>query len=115
MKKKEQILREEIRRVIKQILEAEEAPEDEMPEEEPEEEMPEEEPEEAPTGDEDDVDSGELINKFAGKFVNKLKEMPDSDDPENIINVVTKVVGGFGMSKDEIMMVLKRTRNNLIQ
>jgi hypothetical protein len=110
MKKKEQILREEIRRVIKQILEAEEAPEDQMPEEEPE-----EEPEEAPTGDEEDVDSGELINKFTGKFINKLKEMPDSDDPENIINVVTKVVGGFGMSKDEMMMVLKRTKNNLIQ
>jgi len=110
MKKKEQILREEIRRVIKQILEAEEAPE-----EEPEEEMPEEEPEEAPIGDDEDVDSGELINKFAGKFVNKLKEMPDSDDPENLVSVVTKIVGSFGMGKDEIMMILKGAKNNLIQ
>ena len=97
MKKQEQILREEIRRTIRQILEAEE----DMPEEE--DDMPEEE----------DVDYADQITKLSSKYLSKLKKIPTSDDPENIIIALTKIVGGFGLSKDEVMPILKGVRNNL--
>jgi len=109
MKKQEQILREEIRRTIRQILEAEE---DEAPEEEPE--MPEEEPEEAPEEEpEEDVDYVDQITKLSTKYLSKLKKIPTSDEPDNIIIALTKIVGGFGLSKDEVMPILKGVRNNL--
>jgi len=113
MKKQEQILREEIRRTIRQILEAEE---DEMPEEEPE-EMPEEEPEQEPEDteeeSEEDVDYADQITKLSSKYLSKLKKIPTSDEPENLIIALTKIVGGFGLSKDEVMPILKGVRNNL--
>jgi hypothetical protein len=112
MKKQEQILREEIRRTIRQILEAEE---DEMPEEDPEmpeedDDMPEEEPEEEP---EEDVDYADQITKLSSKYLAKLKKIPTSDEPDNIIIALTKIVGGFGLSKDEVMPILKGVRNSL--
>ena len=112
MKKQEQILREEIRRTIRQILEAEEdMPEEEedMPEEE--DDMPEEE-DDMPEEDED-VDYANQITKLSSKYLSKLKNIPTSDEPENLIIALTKIVGGFGLSKDEVMPILKGVRNNL--
>jgi hypothetical protein len=110
MTKKEQILREEIRRVIKQILEAEEAPEEKMPEEEPdEEEMPEEEP----AGDEEEDFSGRIDN-LTSKYMAKLKDIPTSDEMDNIVNVAAKVVGSFGLAKDEVMGVLRGIKKKLV-
>ena len=115
MKKQEQILREEIRRTIRQILEAEE---DEMPEEEPEmpeedDDMPEEDPEDTEEEPEEDVDYADQITKLSSKYLAKLKKIPTSDEPDNIIIALTKIVGGFGLSKDEVMPILKGVRNNL--
>ena len=110
MTKKEQILREEIRRVIKQILEAEEAPEEEMPEEEPEEE---EIPEEEPVGDEEEDFSGRIDN-LTSKYMAKLKDIPTSDEMDNIVNVAAKVVGSFGLDKDEVMGVLRGIKKKLV-
>ena len=113
MTKKEQILREEIRRVIKQIIEAEEAPEEEMPEEEPEEE---EMPEEEPAGDEADEeeDFSGRINNLTSKYMAKLKDIPTSDEMDNIVNVAAKVVGAFGLGKDEVMGVLRGVKKKLV-
>lgn len=110
MTKKEQILREEIRRVIKQILEAEEAPEEEMPEEEPEEE---EMPEEEPAGDEEEDFSGRIDN-LTSKYMAKLKDIPTSDEMDNIVNVAAKVVGSFGLDKDQVMGVLRGIKKKLV-
>lgn len=106
MTKKEQILREEIRRVIKQILEAEEeAPEEDMPQEEPE--------EEEPAGDEEEDFSGR-INNLTSKYMAKLKDIPTSDEMDNIVNVAAKVVGSFGLGKDEVMGVLRGIKKKLV-
>ena len=113
MTKKEQILREEIRRVIKQILEVEEeAPEEEAPED-VEDDMPEEEPEEEPAGDEEEDFSGRIDN-LTSKYVSKLKDIPTSDEMDNIVGAAAKVVGAFGLGKDEIMGVLRGIKKKLV-
>ena len=112
MNKTEALLRLEIRKMIKKALyEQDEQDVDTKPEEETEEtpeETPEEEPEEAPQ------ENAELENLKA-RFLEKLRSIQGATDSDSLVQTISDIVDGFGMSNEGKLKLLQAVKSNVVR
>ena len=108
MNKTEALLRLEIRKMIKKALyEQDEQDVDTKPEEETE-ETPEETPEEEPQ------ENAELENLKA-RFLEKLRSIQGATDSDSLVQTISDIVDGFGMSNEGKLKLLQAVKSNVVR